>query len=596
MAKGFKRVSRSLHPLSAESTTVTDLALASGRLLVRPISLLSKLRSRHSNRAAIRKGQDAFGTQGRLLKTTLDHMDLGVMIVDADGAVSFCNRRAIELLELPASMVESRLLHAELIEFQRNRGEFADLQQTPFDTALLLSDEGNYERRRPNGTVLEIRTTPLPGGGMVRTYCDITARATAEVMLSLAASHDQLTGLANRNGFNLRLDAALAAAQRSSTSLAVLCLDLDHFKTVNDTLGHYAGDQLLIQAAQRMRDAARTLDVIGRLGGDEFAIVLPAANLAGAEQVSERLLDKIREPYSLRGKTINIGTSIGIAVYPTDGGTAEELLHNADTALYSAKAAGRNTWRAFGGEDEEREHQRTGLEQDFRAAVAAQQFELVYQPICDGSSREPVAFEVLLRWDHPTRGVVSPAEFIPVAERTGLIVPLGRWVIRTVCAEAAVWAMPLRVAVNLSPAQFRDRELPEFIQDTLFRTGLSANRLDLEVTEGLLLEDTENVIRTMQALREMGIRMVLDDFGTAQSNLSYLRGFPFDVVKIDRSFLRALKSDRHARAGRDDDGHGTRSRTRCHRRRRGNRGTVRVAQPSAMPLDAGLLARPSGDQ
>lgn len=547
MPKDFKQTSCKRLLYAANSITIA-FALASVRSLTRQLPLRWKPRNFHAGATFTHQEKAGFETKSAWLKTTLDHMDLGLMIVDAGGTISFCNRRAIELLDLPTGMMDTHPTAAEVIEFQRNCGEFAEAHQTPFDTALLLNDQATYERRRPNGTVLEIHTTPLPGGGMIRTYSDITARATAEVMLSLAASHDQLTGLANRNGFNLRLDAALAAAQRSDTTLAVLCLDLDRFKAVNDTLGHHAGDQLLIQVAQRMRDAARALDVIGRLGGDEFAIVLPGANIAGAEHVSERLLEAIREPYTLKGQKIGVGISIGAAIYPTDGATSEELLRNADTALYNAKASGRNTWRAFAAVDGAREHHRVELEQEFRAAVEAHQFDLVYQPICDGSTREPAAFEVLLRWDHAVRGEVSPAEFIPVAERTGLIVPLGQWVIETACAEAAVWAMPLRVAVNLSPAQFRERGLPEFIRDVLSRTGLSPNRLDLEVTEGLLLEDVENVISTMQALRAMGIRIVLDDFGTAQSNLSYLRGFPFDAVKIDRSFLRALKSDRHARA------------------------------------------------
>jgi predicted signal transduction protein with EAL and GGDEF domain len=297
-----------------------------------------------------------------------------------------------------------------------------------------------------------------------------------------------------------------------------------------------------------MREAARSLDIVGRLGGDEFAVVLPGSNLAGAEQASRRLLEAIQEPYALGGVVARIGVSIGIAIYPTDGGTAEQLLRNADVALYSAKEAGRNTWRAFTGLDGQRENDRMELEREFRAAVEGLQFNIAYQPICDAATREPVGFEALLRWNNPRRGTISPAEFIPIAERTGLIIPLGRWAMESACAEAATWAIPLRIALNLAPAQFRDHGLPEFMEDLLSRTGLSPNRVDLEVTEGLLLEEAEDVVRTMQALRAMGMRIVLDDFGTAQSNLSYLRGFPFDAVKIDRSFLRALNSDRQARA------------------------------------------------
>jgi diguanylate cyclase (GGDEF)-like protein len=317
---------------------------------------------------------------------------------------------------------------------------------------------------------------------------------------------------------------------------------------VNDMLGHGAGDQLLIMAAQRMREVARKADVVGRLGGDEFAIVLPDIDQAGAEHAAQRLLEAIRAPYALGKEPAKMGASIGIAIYPVDGGLAEELLHNADIALYKAKAAGRNTYCTYASGDGDREARRVSLEQDFRTAVELQQFTLAYQPICDGDRSLPVAFEALLRWNHPARGTVSPAEVIPLAEQTGLIVPLGRWVIEVACAEAATWAVPLRIAVNLSPTQFCDHELVDFITEVLSRTGLSPARLDLEVTEGLLLEETDDVIQTMQALRGMGIRMVLDDFGTAHSNLSYLRGFPFDMVKIDRSFLRALGSDQQARA------------------------------------------------
>jgi len=383
---------------------------------------------------------------------------------------------------------------------------------------------------------------------MVRTYTDITARVAAEELLGLAASQDQLTGLANRNGFNTGLDLALAAAKRTNTEFAVLCIDLDRFKAVNDTFGHAAGDELLSQVAQRMRSVGRSSDLIGRLGGDEFAIVLPGANQAGAEQACLRLLELLRMPYVLGSRTARICASIGLAIYPGDGGTAEQLLTNADTALYQAKAAGRNAWCAYASADGQREQQRMLLEQDLRAAVASEQFTLAYQPICDGVTSEPVGFEALMRWTHPRRGAVSPAEFIPIAEQTGLIIPLGRWVIEIACAEAAAWALPLNISVNLSPAQFRDTDLLGFIQDVLKRTGLPPARLDLEVTEGLLLDDVEDVVKTMQALRAMGIRMVLDDFGTAHSNLSYLRGFPFDTVKIDRSFLRALSSDPQARA------------------------------------------------
>jgi diguanylate cyclase (GGDEF)-like protein len=527
------------------SVIAVMLALALGRQIQR----IEKAQQRiEQHITAITASEARLAEQSTMLQTTLEHMNQGVMMVDADGTVVLCNRRLTSLLALPYDWLQTRPPFAEVVEFLSTRGEFAAGPDAPFDTALLLSSHAVYERRRANGTVFEARTAPMPCGGWVRTFTDITARAAAEEMLGLAASHDQLTGLANRNGLDNRLDAALATARRGGGELALLCLDLDRFKAVNDTFGHEAGDHLLIQVAARMHEIARSTDVIARLGGDEFAIVLPGANLAGAELVSRRLLDSIGLPYLLNGAVARIGVSIGIAIYPADGATAEQLMRNADTALYKAKALGRNIWFAYTSEDGQREQIRMRLRQDIRTAVEQQDFTLAYQPICDAASGEPVAFEALLRWIHPTGTPVLPAEFIPIAEQTGMIIPLGRWVIETACAEAAAWDLPLRVAVNLSPAQFRDRALPNFISDVLARSGLAADRLDLEVTEGLLLEDVGDVVLTMQKLRSMGIRMVLDDFGTAHSNLSYLRGFPFDAVKIDRSFLRALNSDSQARA------------------------------------------------
>jgi len=360
-----------------------------------------------------------------------------------------------------------------------------------------------------------------------------------------AARHDDLTGVLNRAGFVEELTARLARDRQPQT---VLMMDLDRFKAVNDTLGHDAGDQLLVLVARRMREAVRTSDVAARLGGDEFAILLPVTDLPSAEAIAQRLLESIQSPYSIGEQTVRIGVSIGIASFPSDGDTAEELLRNADTALYKAKAAGRDTWRAYASEDGQRQHARMALELDFRTAVATAQFTLAYQAICDSVSGAPVAFEALARWNHPVRGAISPAEFIPIAEQTGLIVPLGRWILETACAEAANWAVPVRIAVNLSPVQFREGGLVPFVRDALARTGLAPDRLDLEVTEGLLLDDADDVVKTMNALRGMGIRMALDDFGTSHSNLSYLRGFPFEVVKIDQSFVRALNTDRQARA------------------------------------------------
>ena len=548
-----------MYPLVVDVLRVRSSALAHWRLravvtgvimLLAGCGLVLLLRALKQQIGVIERQYDALhasearvAEQSAVLDTTLENMNQGLMMIDASGAIAVCNRRAMELLDLPAAMMATRPKLTEVVDFQRRRGDFSWLEADE-----VVSNRSSYERRLASGVCIEVRTVGLEHGGFVRTFTDITARVTAEEMLARSASQDQLTGLANRDGFYNRLEMALAAARAAGEELVVMCLDLDQFKAVNDTLGHEAGDRLLAIAAQRMRGIARHGDILARLGGDEFAIVLLASNLAGAQQMSQRLLEAIRAPYPLGEEAVRVGVSIGMAGYPDDGGTAEQLLRNADVALYKAKAAGRNTWRAYASEDGERERQRRALERDVRSAVEKRDFTLAFQPIRDSGTRRVAGFEALLRWNHAGRGAVSPAEFIPVAEQTGLILPLGRWVIEAACAEAAAWPSPVRLAVNLSPAQFRDRDLTDFLRDVLARTGLAPKRLDLEVTEGLLLDDATDVVTTMEGLRAMGVRMVLDDFGTANSNLSYLRGFPFDVVKIDRSFLRALKSDPKARA------------------------------------------------
>ncbi|WP_431281508.1 bifunctional diguanylate cyclase/phosphodiesterase [Humitalea sp. 24SJ18S-53] len=529
----------------------TAITRAHRRAVAHSIALRASETRLREKSTALEASETRLTETTQILRTTLEHMNQGILMVDGQGRVAVANRRASHLLDLPPEMFDGRMRFAEIAAFQRTNGEFDNLSPAQRETigrGETFIDPVTYERRRPNGTTLEIRSVPLPGGGMVRTYTDITARAEAEGMLALAASHDQLTGLANRNGFGQRLDKALLTAQRGGETLSVLCLDLDGFKAVNDTHGHEVGDLLLQRVAACMREVLRDVDLLARMGGDEFSIVLGRTDMERAARVAQRLLDAVRQPHTIAGHRVMVGVSIGIAAYPLDGGTVEQLLRNGDAALYQAKAGGRNRWCAYTSDIGDRERQRMALETDLREAVAKRRFTLAYQPICDVNTTEPVAFEALLRWDHPLRGAVSPGEFIPLAEQTGLIVDLGRWALEAACAEAAAWALPVRVAVNLSPAQFRDPDLLGFVRDVLLRTGLAASRLELELTEGLLLEQNDHVVGVMQALRALGVRMVLDDFGTANSNLSYLRGFPFDAVKIDRSFLRALSSDRQARA------------------------------------------------
>jgi diguanylate cyclase (GGDEF)-like protein len=321
----------------------------------------------------------------------------------------------------------------------------------------------------------------------------------------------------------------------------VHCLDLDHFKSVNDTLGHPVGDLLLKAVAERLGRCVGEDALVARLGGDEFAVIQPiAAGPNEAGELASRLIAAVAAPYEVQGNEVVIGASIGIALAPDDGETADVLLRNADMALYRAKAEGRGTSHFFESEMDRRIQARRSLELDLRKAFVNGEFELYYQPLVNLGSNAVTGFEALLRWRHPERGMVSPVEFIPLAEEIGLIVPLGEWVLRQACMQAASWPGDVKVAVNLSPAQFRSRGVVQAVISALAHSGLRPQRLELEITESVLLGETEANLATLHQLREIGTRISMDDFGTGYSSLSYLRSFPFDKIKIDRSFVREL--------------------------------------------------------
>jgi diguanylate cyclase (GGDEF)-like protein len=364
------------------------------------------------------------------------------------------------------------------------------------------------------------------------------AERTAEIRYM--ASHDGLTGLPNRTLLREKLEDALARV-RLGESLAVLCLDLDHFKDVNDTLGHPIGDLLLKEVTARLKGSVREIDTVSRLGGDEFVILqvgLASVDQAGA--LAQRIIDRIAEPFELDGHQVVIGTSIGISVAPTDGHDPELLIRNADMALYRAKGDGRGMCRFFEAGMDAHLQERRRLELDMRRALSQHEFELFYQPLVDARTEQITGFEALLRWNHPELGLVLPSSFIPLAEEIGLIVPLGEWVIRQACLDAATWPKPVKVAVNLSPAQFKSQTLALAVVGALDASGLSPSRLELEITESVLLANNEATMATLHQLRSLGVRIAMDDFGTGYSSLSYLRSFPFDKIKIDRSFVHEL--------------------------------------------------------
>jgi diguanylate cyclase (GGDEF)-like protein/PAS domain S-box-containing protein len=385
-----------------------------------------------------------------------------------------------------------------------------------------------YARRVPFGDVQAVLVAVM----------DVTERKQAEARIAYMAHHDALTGLPNRVMFHERLDELLARVRRQGNSIAVLCLDLDHFKGVNDTLGHPIGDELLKAVAQRLKKCLRDSDVVARLGGDEFAIVQsPVGSPTEANILANTLIEVVSRPYEVQGHEFVVGASIGIALAPNDGAAADLLLRNADMALYRAKAEGRGTAHFFEPEMDRRIQARRVLELDLRKAFANGELELFYQPLISISTNAVSGFEALLRWRHPERGMVPPAEFIPLAEDIGLIVPLGEWVLRQACSEAVRWPGELKVAVNLSPAQFRSRGVVKAVLTALAYSGLPASRLELEITETVLLGETDTNLATLHQLRQIGVRISMDDFGTGYSSLSYLRSFPFDKIKIDRSFV-----------------------------------------------------------
>ena len=404
----------------------------------------------------------------------------------------------------------------------------------------------SWRHLKADGSEIEVLTYArrVPFGrahAILVAVVDVTERKAAEARIAYMAHHDALTNLPNRVLFHERLNALLARVRRNGESLAVHCLDLDHFKGVNDTLGHPIGDELLQTVAQRLSKCLRDSDMVARLGGDEFAVVqypLDGPHDAGA--LANKLIEVVSEPYDVHGHEFVVGGSIGIALAPGDGEQADVLLRNADMALYRAKAEGRGSAHFFEPEMDRRVQARRLLELDLRKAFAHGEFELFYQPLVNLNANAVSGFEALLRWRHAERGMIGPAEFIPLAEEIGLIVPLGEWVLRQACTEAMRWPDILKVAVNLSPAQFRSRGVVKAVLTALAYSRLPPDRLELEITESVLLGETDANLATLHQLRELGVRISMDDFGTGYSSLSYLRCFPFDKIKIDRSFVKEL--------------------------------------------------------
>jgi diguanylate cyclase (GGDEF)-like protein len=486
--------------------------------------------------------QDLGHTSGQL-NAALNNMSQGLCMVDREQRLTVCNAQLMRLLGLAPGVALPGRPIAEV--FGAVAGRVDGPGPISATQAALIRDgrAGSHAQEMPDGRTLAVSHQPLPDGGWVATYEDITERRRAEQRIAHLAHHDTLTGLANRARFLQGLDEALAESMPGGAApgqtVAVLSLDLDRFKLVNDTLGHPMGDSLLCQVADRLRGVMGEDDLVARFGGDEFAILqVGAEQPRDADALARRIGEAVGAPYSLDGSETVVGTSIGISIAPMDGRSGEELLKNADMALYRGKAEGRGTHRFFEPEMDAQLRARRALEIDLRGALGRDEFELHYQALVNLRGGAVVGYEALLRWRHPERGMVSPALFIPVAEEIGLIGAIGEWVIRQACREAATWPDGLKVAVNLSSVEFRNRGLVPTVVSALAASGLPARRLELEITESVLLDSNDANIETLHQLRRLGARIALDDFGTGFASLSYLRNFPFDKIKIDRSFVR----------------------------------------------------------
>ena len=495
---------------------------------------------------ALRDSEAQLKAQNLRFEAAVNNMSQALLMFDRDRRLVICNERYRRMYGLSREGVQPGCTLRGLLEQRKATGTFpGDIDQYMTEMFAAL-DAGTTMAKLvelPDGRIIAVLNHPMSDGGWVATHDDITDRLRAEQRIAHMARHDALTDLPNRLLFRERLAETLAGVSRGS-KLAVLFLDLDRFKGVNDTLGHPMGDELLKMVAARLRHCVRDIDTVARVGGDEFAIIqtgieepLDTATLA------RRIGEAVRAPYDLAGHTVVVDTSIGIAMSPNDGTEPDGLLKAADMALYGAKADGRGTYRFFEAAMDMRMKARRELEIALRRALAAGQFELNYQPLVNVDNKRNTGCEALLRWNHPERGMISPAEFIPVAEEIGLIVPLGEWVLRKACLDAASWPDDIKVAVNLSPIQVTNQNLVPIVVSALAAAGLPARRLEVEITESVLMHNTETNTATLHRLHELGVHISMDDFGTGYSSLSYLRKFPFDKIKIDRSFISGLPDD-----------------------------------------------------
>lgn len=516
--------------------------------LIGTIVLVRKTSDLSAKTALLEQSSSALEQTNLRFEAALSNMQQGLCLFDGEKRLVIANSQFREMYNLPEELVRSGTELAAILQHHADQGVTSD--RTVDEHVQTMPDLEQQTFALPDGRVIEIRRKSISDGGWIATHEDITERAQNERKIAFLAQHDLLTGLANRALFTEKLDEVSKRHKRHGHGFTVLMLDLDKFKAVNDTLGHPAGDQLLVEVAQRLRSSVRDTDVLARLGGDEFAIIQEGDpnQHEGAIALALRIVEVLNQPFDLSGHQANIGTSIGIAFAPDHGIEPGELLKRADLALYDAKTSGRNDFRIFQPEMIGASETRKTVEAELREAISSNAFELHYQPVVDARTRLPCGVEALARWRHPTKGLLTPDQFISLAESTGLIVPLGGWILQQACKDAVSLPEHLKMAVNISAVQLDKGNLLDVVLCTLVEIGLSPQRLELEITEAALLHNQAAHLSMIRQLRNLGISIVLDDFGTGHSSPNYLLDFPFDKIKIDKPFAQGAPSRRECAA------------------------------------------------
>ncbi|MBY5321243.1 putative bifunctional diguanylate cyclase/phosphodiesterase [Rhizobium johnstonii] len=540
---------------SIDAQRLMDLVIATYRVhesnydeIERSVETL--LRENHVLRGNISALGQAFDGQKKLFEIILNNLPLGLSVFDADQRLTLSNIRFRQLFDLTAEDLTAGATIADLTAKMRGRESTKPGRRTGRHSSATAKSSGLRRREwlMDDGRIIQSMVTILSDGSNISIHADITEDRRAAERITYLAHHDPLTGLPNRIHFREQVDATLAE-RKPDEQIALVHLNLDRFKSINNTMGVSAGDKILQQVAERVRASAGSENTLARLGSDEFAILQTGKQQPwNVTALAEQIRRELSEPFFHGEKQVELSVSMGIAIAPEDGEETDILLKNAGVALSHAKADGRKRERFFAGEMEAQMQLRHALEADLKAAVENEEFELHYQPLYDLSQRRICGFEALIRWNHPVRGRVPPMDFIPLAEEVGLVVDIGRWVLRRACNDAALWPEGIKIAVNVSAIQFSSSDLTRDVSEALAAAALSPSRLELEITESVLMENLSEVLPILHALKERGIRISMDDFGTGYSSLSYLSSFPFDKIKIDKSFVNDIVDNREAHA------------------------------------------------